>query len=199
MTKPAVVYFSNGLKWSSSVGSRSMFVLAFLSLIHHLLVVFAFNRCLLRRQCCRAASSKFVTCFSGFVLRRGTRSWIPGSTSSSDVPYWNASRPRWTGPAAPSRASTLRSRRPSAGSRVPHWEERLTVWSTSGQIQTKPDKRIRPYLCRTSLRRLVPLSKPGLASSSTSVMIKRLMERSNVEPNVGHAQLFDPFLDALVS
>ncbi|XP_051550672.1 thromboxane A2 receptor-like isoform X2 [Myxocyprinus asiaticus] len=44
-------------------------------------------RCLLRRPCCRAAGSKFVTCFSGFVLRRGTRSWIPGSTSYSDVPY----------------------------------------------------------------------------------------------------------------
>lgn len=187
MTKPAVVYFSNGLKWSLSVGSCSMFVLAFLSLIHHLLVVFAFNRCLLRRQCCRATSSKFVTCFSGSVLRQGTRSWTPGSTSSSDVPYWNASHPRWTGPAAPSWAS----RRPSAGSRVPHWEERLTVWSTSGQIQTKPEKKIRPYLCRTSLRHLVPVNKPGLASSSR--------KRSNVEPNVGLAQLLDPFLDALFS
>ncbi|XP_067271345.1 thromboxane A2 receptor isoform X2 [Pseudorasbora parva] len=44
-------------------------------------------RCLLRRPCFRAASPKIASCFSGFVLRRGTRSWIPGSTSSSDVPY----------------------------------------------------------------------------------------------------------------
>ncbi|XP_058616067.1 thromboxane A2 receptor isoform X2 [Onychostoma macrolepis] len=44
-------------------------------------------RCLLRRPCCRGASSTFTTCFSGFALRRGTRSWIPGSTSYSDVQY----------------------------------------------------------------------------------------------------------------
>ncbi|XP_057181054.1 thromboxane A2 receptor isoform X2 [Triplophysa rosa] len=44
-------------------------------------------RCLLRRLCCRAAGSRFATFFSGFVLPRGTRSWIPGSTSYSDVPY----------------------------------------------------------------------------------------------------------------
>ncbi len=145
------VYFIDWLKWSSSVGSRS----AFLSSPSR---CFPLNRCLLCRPCCRAASSTFATCFSGFALRRGTRSWIPGSTSYSDVPYWSASLPGWTGPAAPSSASIRPSRRPSASSHAPLSEERLTVRITSGRIQAKPDKRIHLYLCWTPLRHLVPFS-----------------------------------------
>lgn len=94
------------------------------------------RRCLLRRPCCRAAGSKFATFFSGFVLRRGTRSWIPGSTSYSDVPYWNASTPGWNGPAAPSSACTRPFPPLSASSHAARWEERSDNW----KIQTDPNQ-----------------------------------------------------------
>ncbi|XP_060797265.1 thromboxane A2 receptor isoform X2 [Neoarius graeffei] len=44
-------------------------------------------RCLLHKQCCLHHSWTATPCCSIFALPPGTRSWIPGSTSSSAVPY----------------------------------------------------------------------------------------------------------------
>ncbi|XP_017334159.1 thromboxane A2 receptor isoform X2 [Ictalurus punctatus] len=44
-------------------------------------------RCLLHRQYCLHQSWTSPNCCSTFALPPGTRSWIPGSTSSSVVPY----------------------------------------------------------------------------------------------------------------
>ncbi|XP_076847762.1 thromboxane A2 receptor isoform X2 [Brachyhypopomus gauderio] len=41
----------------------------------------------LRRQCFLRWTSTSCSCCSGYALPRGIRSWIPGSTSSSVVPY----------------------------------------------------------------------------------------------------------------
>ncbi|XP_036441979.1 thromboxane A2 receptor isoform X2 [Colossoma macropomum] len=44
-------------------------------------------RCLLHKLCFRTKHSASTACCSGYDLPRGTRSWTPGSISSSDAPY----------------------------------------------------------------------------------------------------------------
>lgn len=129
------------LKWNSSIVWYSVNTRPDLFLLRSSpLSFFCFRRCLLHRLCCRAESSRSATFFSGFVLPRGTRSWIPGSTSYSDVPYWNAFIHGWTGPAAPWCPCTRLFPRLSGSSRADRWEERSGIRSTDRRIWTDSDK-----------------------------------------------------------
>lgn len=82
--------------WMYSVWVSNLTLIITISAFLFFLCLFG-CRCLLHRPFCLHQICESPCCCSSFVLLPGTRSWIPGSTSSSVVPCWSGSVPAWTG------------------------------------------------------------------------------------------------------